>query len=242
MQKNISSFFDTKRTSGIIAATVLSFVAVALITYGATTIGTNINTGGTLDVTGASTLAALTATNLTATASSTFNTTLTVTGASTFTGAASFNGNVTAGDANGDTFTVRGTASSFTSTATSTVAITTGLNFDSNTFVISPGNNLVGIGTSSPNIAGIIHGTCTVVGVAITASTTGGIPCASAEGITTDYKVFVQATSSFPGGINFKIIGASSTALNTIGVAIVNTAVVGGTNPGNFTLNFYGIK
>ncbi|MBI5045405.1 MAG: hypothetical protein HZC14_00105 [Candidatus Niyogibacteria bacterium] len=49
-------FLDTKKASGIIMASLMSFLLVALFTSAATTISTSINTGGTLDVTGASTL------------------------------------------------------------------------------------------------------------------------------------------------------------------------------------------
>jgi len=83
----------------ILISLVISFLFVTIYTYGATTISTNIDTGGTLSVTGAST----------------------------------FSSNLT-----------------FDNTATSTVTMTNGLNFDSNTFVIDPNSNYVGIGTASP--------------------------------------------------------------------------------------------
>ena len=60
------------------------------------------------------------------------------------------NGSTYIGDADADTLAIRSSVWSLTSTATSTVAMTNGLNFDSNTFVIDPNSNRIGIGTSSP--------------------------------------------------------------------------------------------
>jgi hypothetical protein len=57
---------------------------------------------------------------------------------------------VTIGDADADTLAIRAGVWNLTSTATTTVAMTNGLNFDSNTFVIDPNSNNVGIGTASP--------------------------------------------------------------------------------------------
>ena len=60
------------------------------------------------------------------------------------------NGATSVGDADADTLAIRAGVWSLTSAATSTVAMTNGLNFDSNTLVIDPNANRVGIGTSSP--------------------------------------------------------------------------------------------
>ncbi|MEK7596200.1 MAG: hypothetical protein AAB564_01470, partial [Patescibacteria group bacterium] len=51
----MNRFFNTRKTSGIIFAVLLSFLLVVLITNAATTISTNISTDGTLTVTGLST-------------------------------------------------------------------------------------------------------------------------------------------------------------------------------------------
>jgi len=80
---------------------------------------------------------------------------LSVGGTSSSTGAVSFNGDFTIGNEDSDIFTVRAGDWRFTSTATNTVAMTNGINFDSNTFVIDPISNRVGIGTSSP--ANLLH-------------------------------------------------------------------------------------
>ena len=56
----------------------------------------------------------------------------------------------TFGDADTDNLTIRSGVWSLTSAATSTIAMTNGLNFDSNTLVIDPNSNRIGLGTSSP--------------------------------------------------------------------------------------------
>ncbi|MFC1615456.1 beta strand repeat-containing protein, partial [Patescibacteria group bacterium] len=80
---------------------------------------------------------------------------LTVGGVSSSTAIVLFEGDFTIGSEDSDTFTVRSGDWELTSTATNTVAMTNGLNFDSNTFVIDPSSNRVGIGTSSP--ANLLH-------------------------------------------------------------------------------------
>ncbi|MBI2627908.1 MAG: hypothetical protein HYW71_00520 [Candidatus Niyogibacteria bacterium] len=51
----MNRFFNTRKTSGIIFASVMSFLLVVLVTQAASTISTNISTGGTLTVSGLST-------------------------------------------------------------------------------------------------------------------------------------------------------------------------------------------
>ncbi len=60
------------------------------------------------------------------------------------------NGATSIGDTDADILAIRSGVWSLTSTATSTVAMTNGLNFDSNTLVIDPNANRIGLGTSSP--------------------------------------------------------------------------------------------
>jgi hypothetical protein len=54
------------------------------------------------------------------------------------------------GDDDTDNLDIRAGVWNLTSTATTTVAMTNGINFDSNTFVIDPNSGRVGIGTASP--------------------------------------------------------------------------------------------
>ena len=82
-------------------------------------------------------------------------------------------------------------------------------------------------------IAGLIHGFCTFTDVtSFTASTTKFVHCASATGVTSSYRVFVQATSSFES--SFVIQAASSTS-GAISLRVLNTDMDG--NNGNATLN-----
>lgn len=60
------------------------------------------------------------------------------------------NGTTNIGDADADILNIRSGVWNLTSTATTTVAMTKGINFDSNTFVIDPNSGRVGIGTATP--------------------------------------------------------------------------------------------
>ncbi|MBU1449029.1 hypothetical protein KKF45_04285, partial [Patescibacteria group bacterium] len=63
------------------------------------------------------------------------------------------------GDDDTDNLDIRAGVWNLTSTATTTATMTNGLNFDSNTFVIDPNSNRVGIGTSTPYVSLTIDGT-----------------------------------------------------------------------------------
>src|SRR3989338_2126248 len=113
------------------------------------------------------------------------------------------------------------------------------------TSVASTTNLTLGAGST---LAGMIFGTCDIAQTSITASTTAFRNCAAATGITTAYKVFVQATSSLATGVTvpvgagagFVIVSASSTAVNTISVEISN--LTGGNNTPSGTLNFWAVR
>ncbi|MEK7131676.1 MAG: hypothetical protein AAB797_03010, partial [Patescibacteria group bacterium] len=83
-------------------------------------------------------------------------------------------------------------------------------------------NLVVGGDNTNGTLAGMIFGTCNISQRSLTATTTGGFACTNATGINTNLKVFVQASSSLAGHLTtqssgFTIVGASSTANNTIG-------------------------
>jgi hypothetical protein len=108
-------------------------------------------------------------------------------------------------------------------------------------------NLIVGGDGTNGNLAGMIFGTCDIVTKSIAATSTAGVACTSATGITTSYKVFVQATSSLAEHLNpanttseFVIIGASSTAVDTIGVQILNQTGEATSTYG--TLNFWAVR
>lgn len=273
-------------------------LVLATVVQGSTTIGLNINTGGTLAVTGAMT------------ASSTVQ----------ITGAVTTYGNVTLGDAVADSVTANGyftqlrigTGSTFgnigtvgadelgvegdveidgiawfdgvlqasstvllggattfygnltvNQSATTTVSFSSaGINFDSNTFVIDPNANRVGVASSSPYVAlgvvgtttssagaligaggsaitQLLFGTCSVDLPAIAASSTAVATC-TATGVTTADKVFVTPASA-PNQIIFT--SASSTAADTIQVAAYNTgATEGSINPAAATWSWMAVR
>ncbi|MEK7567083.1 MAG: hypothetical protein AAB527_03050 [Patescibacteria group bacterium] len=219
--KNILSFLSTKKVSGVVIAVAFSFLLVALITYGATTISTNINTGGALDVSGASTL-----TNITASASSTFNATLTVGGAATFSSEATFNkalrasstadftgafatyGATTLGDAAVDNIIITGNAST-----TNSLTVNKDFYVDG---TASTTNLLVGSGSSA--IRGLLVGFCSVnPGVAVVASSTKQATCSDATGVRVGDKIFIMSTTTPPGqNAGLRITAASSTAADAI--------------------------
>ncbi|MBU2219204.1 hypothetical protein KKG15_01785, partial [Patescibacteria group bacterium] len=84
----MKKFYKNKNFVSILLSVVLSFAFVAVAAYAATTIGTNVDTGGTLIVTGATTIYGATSIGGALTATST----LAVSGAASFAGNASTTG------------------------------------------------------------------------------------------------------------------------------------------------------
>ena len=109
---------------------------------GNATISGTLTAGGT----GLSSLTVSGTTGLTGLATITISTTTNATVTDNFWS----NGATYIGDSDADTLAIRSGVWSLTSTATSTVAMTNGLNFDSNTLVVDPNANRIGIGTTSP--------------------------------------------------------------------------------------------
>lgn len=106
---------------------------------------------------------------------------------------------------------------------------------------------IVGGDSTNGTLSGMIFGTCNIVTKSINATSTAGVACTSATGITTGFKVFVQATSSLAAYLNpanttseFVIVGASSTAVNTIGVQMLN--LTGAATSTYGTLNFWAVR
>ena len=100
-------------------------------------------------------------------------------------------------------------------------------------------------GATSGTLAGIIFGTCSIAQEAISATSTKGVVCTSATGITTGFKVFVSATSTLINdAVNefggFTVNGASSTGNNLIGVQLTNLTGISNTPKG--TLNFWAFR
>ncbi len=111
------------------------------------------------------------------------------------------NGTTTIGNQDSDVLNINSTVWNLaSSTATTTVAMTSGIDFTSGTFVIDPYSNRVGIGTTSPfatlSVAGQIAGDYfTAVATSATSTFAGGIE-ANLLNVTSS-----SATSTFANGI-----------------------------------------
>jgi len=98
------------------------------------------------------------------------------------------------------------------------------------------------VGQTGTRHTGIRSGYCTIAASVHTASTTKQFTCASATGVTTSDRVFVQATSSMP--VMF-IVQAATSSTDAIEVAILNTGL-GTTTDGGLSgptsLNFWAVR
>ncbi|MEK7646856.1 MAG: hypothetical protein AAB378_00595 [Patescibacteria group bacterium] len=230
-------FLDTKRMSGIVMASLMSFLLVALFTHAATTISTNISTDGTLTINGNTTLGNATATDIII-LNAVFTSGLQASSTLQVTGVFTAFGNVTLGDGAADAITLTGNAST-------TNSFTVGNNLYVTGIASTTGALIVGGDSTNGTIAGMIFGTCNLTQKSINASSTAGTSCVSATGIRGSEKVFVSATSSLAthltgGWGGFTITAASSTAVNTIGVEISN--LTGANNTPAGTLNFWAVR
>ncbi len=225
---NIASHISTYRDIYLIFLSILAAILfIEGAAFAASTISTNVSTDGTLTVNGNSTFGdASTDVNL-------FTGTLQASTTALFTSGFTTFGNWTVDQA-----------------ATTTVTFNqTGINFDSNTLVISPTANRVGILTANPTtaldvsgtttsstgitvgasgsgITQILFGTCTYnPGAAVTASTTRSTNCTGATGVRSNDRVFVTPRTLEQHLI---LVSASSTANDVIQVTVYNTGVNGG--------------
>jgi hypothetical protein len=166
--------------------------------------------------------------------------TLTVTGLASLNGQASTTrlsvfDTLYVGGTSTTTITGNNTASTIAYASTTAITATTA----------STTNLIVGGNSTNGTIAGIIFGTCDLQQTSITASTTLGVQCSSATGVSTAYKVFVTATSSLATHLaspsnGFAIVAASSTGANLIGVTLSN--LTGAANSPAGTLNFWAVR
>lgn len=138
------------------------------------------------------------------------------------------------------TLTVTGATPSTIPYASTTAITNSGL--ASTSSLIIGGNSING------TVSGMIFGTCTLQQTSILATSTLGVQCTGATGVSTAYSVFVQATSTLAssrGGTGnasggFFIVSASSTAANVIGVELSNLTGANATPAG--TLNFWAVR
>ena len=98
------------------------------------------------------------------------------------------------------------------------------------------------LANSSTAINGIVFGYCNIANsAAVTASTTAYFNCTGATGVTTNHRVFVQATSSLHADLFVQ--AASSTAAGTINIQVANLGYLGASATiGDISLNFFGIR
>lgn len=245
----------------LVGVTAIGSLLMAGIAFAATTISTNISTGGTLSVTGASTLSStLGVTGLsTLTGGYVSQASSTVVGAFTTTGANSFGSTLgvtglstlTGGYVSQASSTVVGAFTQSSGLATFSQASTTGLHTLTGGFLSTASSTVVGTTTiSGPgNSAGLVlnttaisqllFGTCTVNSGAIAASTTVSTTC-TATGVNTGSKVFVTP-QSLPNQVVFT--GASSTAANTIQVSLYNIGSPSGSvTPAAMTWSWFALQ
>ena len=110
----------------------------------------------------------------------------------------------------------------------STVAVTGSttlaslLNVGGNAMLSSTTVTSFKVGQTGTRHTGILSGYCTIAAGGHTASTTKQFTCASATGVTTSYKVFVQATSSMP---SMFVIQSATSSTDAIEVRILNTGL-----------------
>ncbi|MEK7088260.1 MAG: hypothetical protein AAB952_00765 [Patescibacteria group bacterium] len=184
--------FKSKDFYSVALAVVISLAVVAVSASAATTISTNIFTGGSLTVIGVSS----TTGGFLSAASSTVSSSLNVAG---YLGASSTSG-----------FTGLSTFSNgFISEASSTLTTLSGTT--TATFGVK-------VGSSGTAISQILFGTCSVDLPNIVATTTAVATCA-ATGVASSTRIFVTGYD-LPDGIVFT--GASSTAADTIQVSAFN--------------------
>jgi ethanolamine utilization microcompartment shell protein EutS len=183
---SLSKVFSAKGPLSFVLLVLAAVMLVVGVVEAATTISTNISTGGTLSVTGATTLNGNTTLGNAATDVNLFTGTLQASTTALFTSGFTTYGNSTFGDAATDTNIFTGTLQASTTalftgavtmygnltvdkSATTTVTFSDeGINFDANTFVIDPNANRVGILTATPSaafeVSGLASSTTAVVG------------------------------------------------------------------------------
>jgi hypothetical protein len=260
-----------KNIISVVFSVVLSFVFVAVAAYGATTISTNISTAGTLTVSGTTTLySTLNVTGLTTLGNA--STTLTSVSNTLYVGGANglvisdssildSSGAISFGDENlstSGTLTLSSGALSFVNASSTgwlkaatinsdtgaisfgdeNLATTGAVNFATASSTGLASLDSVKISSIGNTISDIQFGTCTVTIGSVTASSTAVANCAAA-GVTTSHKVFVTPYIS-----TYHIIftSASSTANDTIQIAVYNTGVIGPVDPADNVWSWMAIK
>jgi fibronectin-binding autotransporter adhesin len=111
----------------------------------------------------------------------------------------------------------------------------------SSTLAVTGASTLTGgatVGSSGTAITQVLFGTCTVTLGSITASTTAITTC-TATGVTTSDKVFVTPYITNNG---IFMVSASSTAADTIQIAVHNVGYTGAVNPDDNSWRWMAIR
>lgn len=215
MKNGFSFIKDGSRLLMMSIAVVAGVLFVTMAVNAATTISTNIATDGTLLVNNAtstiSNLDMLNSTSTQATSTALFSTTIRGTNA---------------------------TLTNLTSTnSTSTNATTTSLYVSgiASSTTLKVGNDTVSL------ISGLIFGTCAVQAANVAAASSTYATCTGATGVTSAYKVFVQATSSIPIAT---VVTAASSTVTTGTLSIRFHADGGAVNlaANELYLNFWAVR
>lgn len=257
--QNLNTFRKNVGPIAIILSVVASVLLVVGVVQAATTVGSNISTDGTVSVTGLTTLGQASTTRISVfdtayfggTATSTFSSagnlsvagTLGVTGASTLSSTLTVSGLTSLGQASSTRFSVFDTAY-FGGTATSTFSSTGALTLAGNLVLATASStglatlDSIKISSVGDTLADVQHGTCTVTIGSITASTTAMATCI-ATGVTTAHKVFITPYITDNG---IFMVSASSTANDTIQIAVHNVGYTGAVDPADNIWSWMAIK
>lgn len=247
----ISSSTKNVGPVAVVLSVIVSVLFVVGVVQAATTIGSNISTDGTVSVTGLTSLGQASSTRFSVfdtayfggTATSTFSSTgalsvistLGVTGVTTLTGnliltTASSTGTVKFPTINSDTGAISFGDENLTTTGA--------MNFATASSTGLASLDSVKVSSGGDAVADIQHGTCTVTIGSITASTTAMATC-TATGVTTNHKVFVTPYITNNG---IFMVSASSTADNTIQIAVHNVGYTGAVDPADNLWSWMAIR
>ena len=237
-----------KEFFSIFLSVILSVTFVAVSVYAATTIGTNIDTGGTLAVTGLSTLGNASSTQLTATNSVYLATTggsvgvgtTTPTSLFSFHGNSLLSGTAFFGAAITATSTLNVTGLTTLGNASTTVLSVSGASYFSTASTTGLATiSSMKVSSIGDTVSDIQFGTCTVTIGSVTASSTAIATCA-ATGVTTSHRVFVTPYITDP---QILFSSASSTDNDVIQIAVYNVAATAGAiNPADNVWSWMAIK
>lgn len=218
--------FSFIKDGGWLTMTIAVVVGVFTVVGAAqavTTISTNVDTGGTLNVTGLSTLTNASTTILSTTGNFMVNGFATTTAS---------NGNI----ATAGTLTVVG-ASTLTGNVTAAGSVI--IAGTASTSALKVGDE-----PAAPTMNGMVFGYCSFTDVTLAASSTDGFASCTtvpAGALVVGDRVFVQATSSVQAP--YIITAASTTGVSTIQLRILNTGLGGadGTLEGT-SVNFWAVR